>query len=1087
MLVIGSGPIIIGQAAEFDYAGTQACHALREEGVEVVLLNSNPATIMTDPEIADIVYIEPLTLDAIESIIKQERPDGILGTLGGQTGLNLLVELNNTGILTKYAVKALGTPVSSVEMAEDRQKFREMLERIEQPVLNSEAVTDVQSAIRVAQRLGYPVVVRPAFTLGGTGGGIAYNLQDLKSITAQGCRASPVHQVLIEKSLLGWKEVEYEVIRDHVGNIITVCNMENIDPMGVHTGDSIVVAPSQTLSDKDYQLLRTASLKIVDALDIKGGCNVQLALRPAWDSATSDADIDKDYYVIEVNPRISRSSALASKATGYPIARVASKIAIGFTLDEIANSVTQSTTAAFEPALDYCVVKIPCWPFNKFPEAHRLLDTQMKATGEVMAIDRTFEAALQKALRSLESPKTSLVWEDKEFLDRIEGLATSDIKDCIKIDDNRLWCIASALRQGVSKYEIASQTKIDVWFINAIENIVKMQKIISDSSNLTPDTLRSAKRMGFSDAHIASVYQRLSADQVRKLRERYGILPVYKMVDTCAGEFEAVTPYFYSCYEEENEALPIPSKKAIVIGSGPIRIGQGIEFDYCSVHAALTLEKAGLKSIMVNSNPETVSTDFDASTRLYFEPLDHESILDIVNNETYEGNAPPVLPQFGGQTAIDLSQTLGSAGVAILGSSKDTIDMATDRGRFEEVAFKVGLPMPRGGIASTISQAKNIVDTIGYPVIVRPSYVLGGRSMEIIQNFHELNRYFQKSVPSQNMHEILIDKYLNGTEIELDGVSDGKDVLIPGIMEHIERAGVHSGDSMSVYPTITLTQKQVATVQEYAIKIAKTLGIIGLFNIQLVATNSKSNSEPNIYILEVNPRSSRTVPFISKVTDIPLIDIAIKAMLGESMQEQGLKTGLAEIMPLIAVKAPVFSMSKIKGADTFLGPEMKSTGEVMGIDFAFYPALTKALIASNLIIPPKVAVLISIADHDKRESLPLVGRLHANGHLLYATSGTANMVRSLGIDVVQAHRRLSGNQPNVVELIDEGIVGAVVNTITGDRDTLRDGFYIRRAAAEKLIPCFTSVDTAMAAVRASSEPTKYNIKSLHRYTLKKKK
>ncbi|MDP6667265.1 MAG: carbamoyl-phosphate synthase large subunit, partial [Dehalococcoidia bacterium] len=830
VLVIGSGPIIIGQAAEFDYAGTQACRSLREEGVEVVLVNSNPATIMTDEDMADRIYIEPLTVPVLERIIERERPDGVLGTLGGQTGLNLVVDLQKQGILEKYSVRALGTSVESIEMAEDRELFRNLLERIGEPVLPSYAVDTVEAAVEAAREIGYPAVVRPAYTLGGTGGGIANDEAELRLIATGGIAASKVGQVLVERSLLGWKEIEYEVMRDGDGNVITICNMENLDPMGVHTGDSIVVAPSQTLNDKDYQRLRTASLNIITGLDIKGGCNVQLAYRPSSGVAESlgeGAGYDEDgsmYYVIEVNPRVSRSSALASKATGYPIARVAAKIALGKTLDEISNAVTQKTTAAFEPALDYCVVKIPRWPFDKFPTGDRSLGTQMKATGEVMAVDRTFEAALQKAVRSMENGRGSLLWENPDW-------GAGGPPD-LRADDDRLWKLAAAIRGNRTAEDVSLETGVDPWFTRAIARIIGMERQLL-AEELTPDLMRRAKRMGFSDAQIGSLADYLP-EQVRTMRKEWGLRPVYKMVDTCAGEFEAVTPYFYSTYEQENEAVSSDDDVAIVLGSGPIRIGQGIEFDYCSVHAAWALQATGAKAVMINSNPETVSTDFDTSDRLYFEPLDEESVRDIIENEGVGSSDPPAMVQFGGQTAINLSQVLGVAGLPVLGSSPNVIDLASDRGRFEEITQRHGLPQPPGGMASDIESALQVANNVEYPVLVRPSYVLGGRAMEIVQTPEELLRYFGGAMREFPGQTILIDHYLTGLEVEVDAVCDGEDVLIPGIMQHIERAGVHSGDSMAVYPAQSLTEAEVDTIVDYTRQIGLALGIVGLMNIQFV-------------------------------------------------------------------------------------------------------------------------------------------------------------------------------------------------------------------------------------------------------------
>jgi carbamoyl-phosphate synthase large subunit len=1096
VLVIGSGPIIIGQAAEFDYAGTQACRSLREEGVEVVLVNSNPATIMTDEDMADRIYIEPLTVPVLERIIARERPDGILGTMGGQTGLNLVVDLEKDGILEKYNVKALGTSVASVEMAEDREQFRDLLARIGEPVLPSFAVNTVEDAVEAGRKIGYPAVVRPAYTLGGTGGGIAFNEDELRKIATGGIAASKVGQVLVEQSLLGWKEIEYEVMRDGGGNVITICNMENLDPMGVHTGDSIVVAPSQTLNDKDYQRLRTASMNIITGLDIKGGCNVQLAYRPSTmvaDVVGEGAGYDEEgsmYYVIEVNPRVSRSSALASKATGYPIARVAAKIALGKTLDQISNAVTQKTTAAFEPALDYCVVKIPRWPFDKFPGGDRSLGTQMKATGEVMAIDRTFEAALQKAVRSMENGRGSLLWENPDW--GVEGPPD------LLADDDRLWKLIAAIRGGRTAESVTLETSVDPWFTRALQRIVGMERTLL-AEELTPDLMRRAKRMGFSDAQIGTLADYLP-EQVRTMRKEWGLKPVYKMVDTCAGEFEAVTPYFYSTYEQENEAIPTGRETAIVLGSGPIRIGQGIEFDYCSVHAAWALQKSGVESVMINSNPETVSTDFDTSDRLYFEPLDEESVRDIIENEGGDGELPSTMVQFGGQTAINLSQSLGVADLPVLGSTPDVIDLASDRGRFEEVTQRHGLPQPPGGMASDVESALQVAGNVGYPVLVRPSYVLGGRAMEIVQTPAELLRYFEMAIRDFPGQTILIDHYLTGLEVEVDAVCDGEDVLIPGIMQHIERAGVHSGDSMAVYPAQSLTEDEVETIVDYTRRIGLALGIVGLMNIQFVVAGggtyrgfdpsgaSRNPGEPEIYIIEVNPRSSRTIPFISKVTRIPMVRIATEVMRGKTIKEQGYKGGLAKKQNLIAVKAPVFSMSKLAGVDTFLGPEMKSTGEVMGIDTTFEGAITKALLGSGLNIPTGDAVLLSIADPDKADALGLVRTLDEAGHTIYATGGTAEMIRAMGVEVIEVEKRLQGGSGRtVVDIIEDGTVKAVVNTVTGDRSTMQDGFHIRRAAVMQRIPCFTSIDTARCAVEAEGSVAgvtggqTYNIKTLAEY------
>ncbi len=1087
VLVIGSGPIVIGQGAEFDYAGTQACKSLREEGVEVVLVNSNPATIMTDEDIADRVYIEPLTVPIIQRIIEREKPDGILGTLGGQTGLNLTVELEEAGVLKDVVV--MGTKTQSIRKAEDRELFASFMEEIGEPISYGIAVTTIEDAEAAAEEIGYPVVVRPAYTLGGTGGGVAYDVDELREIVESGLAASLVGQVLIEKSLLGWKEVEYEVMRDSAGNVITVCNMENFDPMGVHTGDSIVVAPSQTLTDKDYQRLRTAALHIIDGLEIEGGCNVQFAYRPGKEvgaqlgEGSRYDDEGPMYYVIEVNPRVSRSSALASKATGYPIARVAAKVALGLHLDEISNVVTGKTRAAFEPALDYCVAKIPRWPFDKFDGGDRSLGTQMKATGEVMAIDRSFEAALMKAVRSLEDGKRSLRWEDPEWRDN--GLQDIDLSG----DDLRLWKLAFKLRTGTTPEDLTLATGIDLWFMRALARIVDVERELRDSEGLSAELLRRAKRVGLSDEDIAEFTGIGLSERVRDLRKELGIVPVYKMVDTCAGEFEASTPYFYSTYEEENEAAPIEGRSAVVIGSGPIRIGQGIEFDYCSVHAAWSLQSEGIRAVMINSNPETVSTDFDTSDRLYFEPLDDESVRDVIDNEMGNGatsghdtEPPNIVVQFGGQTAINLSQSLNAAGLQdlILGSDPDVIDNATDRGRFERLAASNGLPLPPGGTAANTATALALAENLGYPLLVRPSYVLGGRAMEIVDKPNELERYFNRALKAAPGQTILIDRYFQGIEVEVDAVCDGEDVLVPGIMQHIERAGVHSGDSFAVYPAIWLTGDEVETIVDYTRRIGRMLNVRGLMNIQYVITGGgtyRSNaadpgrSDDNVagsetFIIEVNPRSSRTIPFISKVTGIPMIRIATQVMLGKRLRDLEWGTGLMPRKDLVAVKAPVFSMSKLTSVDTFLGPEMKSTGEVMGIDRSYVPAVTKALIASSHAINQGDNVLLSIADSAKPDAERLIRTLGDNGHGIYATSGTARFVRSLGYEVTEVERLLSANEANVVTVINDGIVDAVINVPTGGRDAEQDGFYIRRAAVERRIPCFTSIDTARCAVEA---------------------
>ena len=1074
VLIIGSGPIIIGQAAEFDYAGTQACKAMREEGVVSVLVNSNPATIMTDRGVADIVYIEPLTVPVLTRVIERERPDGLLATLGGQTGLNLAVALADAGVLERYGVRLLGTPLEAIRTAEDRELFKRLLAEIGEPVLTSATATDLEGAWTALAGIGLPAVIRPAFTLGGTGGGVARDEEQFARIAASGIEASPIDQILIEPFLEGWKEIEYEVMRDGAGTCITVCNMENFDPMGVHTGDSIVVAPSQTLSDVDYHMLRTASLKIIRALGIEGGCNVQFALAPRPDVADwqSAGATRLPYYVIEVNPRVSRSSALASKATGYPIARVAAKIAVGRRLDEIPNAVTQKTTAAFEPALDYVVVKIPRWPFDKFAFGDRALSTQMKATGEVMAIDRTFEGALQKAVRSLEIGGRSLLWEDS-------GWQQSALERPLHATDERLWTLMAMLRRGADPAVLSRKTGIDPWFLDKLQNLVAMERRIL-AEPLTPDLLRRTKRLGFSDRQIASLADMLP-DQVRELRHRWAVLPVYKMVDTCAAEFDAVTPYFYSTYEQENEALPDNRPSALVIGSGPIRIGQGIEFDYCSVQAARALQQAGYRALMANSNPETVSTDFDTCERLYFEPLDDEAVRDIIENESVGGSALPSIVQFGGQTAINLAGPLTAAGMPIIGSSADVIDLAEDRRRFEEFLRSIGVPQPPGAAVLSIDDALATAQRIGYPVLVRPSYVLGGRAMEIVEDEGELARYMGAAAELESGRPILIDKYVEGKEAEVDAVCDGEAVLIPGIMEHIERAGVHSGDSMAVYPGVNLRTAEVEAIVDYSQRIGLALGARGLINIQYVIATPADGSESSVYVIEVNPRGSRTVPFLSKVTGVPMVQLAVNIMLGKSLGAQGYQGGLWPRQPLVAVKAPVFSMAKLIGVDTYLGPEMKSTGEVMGVDHAFPAALVKALLASDLMLPRAGAILLSIADREKAESVEVMRLLHSAGYRFYATEGTAALLRALKIPVEQVPKRVTEGHPNVVDVIRDGLVNAVLNISEGGRGPVRDGMEIRRAATEKHIPCYTSLDTARAAARALTGGGHYDVLPLEAY------
>jgi carbamoyl-phosphate synthase large subunit len=1064
VLIIGSGPITIGQAAEFDYAGSQACRALREEGIETVLVNSNPATIMTDPGVADVTYIEPLTVDVLERIIAKERPDGLLPTLGGQTGLNLAVALAEAGVLVRYGVRLLGTPLSAIQQAEDREAFKQLLVDIGEPVPESLTVHSVDEAVAFADRVGFPLVVRPAYTLGGTGGGFATTRDDLTVRAARGIAASPIGQVLIERSLVGWKEIEYEVMRDAGDTCITVCNMENLDPMGVHTGDSIVVAPSQTLTDKEYQMLRSAALRIIRALGIEGGCNVQFALHPER-APTADPDAQVPYYVIEVNPRVSRSSALASKATGYPIARVAAKIAIGKRLHEIPNAVTQRTSAAFEPALDYVVVKIPRWPFDKFPGADRSLGTQMKATGEVMAIDRTFEAAMQKALRSLEVKGQGLLWEAPSWVEVTEPGPFLDRFLSSSATDDRLWRLFAALRRGATVEDVHVRTRIDRWFLRKLAAIVRFAENELQGKTPTPSLLRRAKRLGFADTDIATLAGMLPAD-VHRLRGQWGIRPVYKMVDTCAAEFEAVTPYFYSTYETENEAQPIEGRKAVILGSGPIRIGQGIEFDCCCVQAAMALRELAVASIVVNSNPETVSTDFDESSRLYFEPLDEESIAAVLENEGVVGldaspvPAIPVFTQFGGQTALNLAERIESIGGVIAGTSADAIGLAEDRRRFHEFADAIGIPQPPGGTAESFVEARRIAGEIGYPVLVRPSYVLGGRGMEIAYSDDDLERYFRSALEA-GTGRVLVDKYLRGKEVEVDAVSDGSDTLVAGIMEHIERAGVHSGDSYAVYPAQNLLPNERDRIVELTRQIAAALPVKGLLNIQFIV------EEGRVWVLEVNPRSSRTVPFLTKVTGVPLVRLAVAISLGSTLAAEGYarEDGLWPAGDLVALKAPVFSMAKLLDVDTYLGPEMKSTGEVMGIDRAFAPALWKSLVAAGLAPAASGSVLITVADKDKQEVVQIVEGFHWLGYELVATSGTAALIRSLGIEVREVGK-LSEGDDEILRIVRSGRCAAVVNTPTLGKTVDRDGFLIRRAAVEARVPCLTSLDTALAVVTA---------------------
>ncbi len=1065
ILVIGSGPIVIGQAAEFDYAGTQACKSLKEEGCYVILVNSNPATIMTDVDTADKVYVEPLTIEIIEKIIIKEKPDGILGTLGGQTGLNLVKDLYDKKILEKHNVKVLGTSVESINKAEDRLLFRNLMNELGEPVPPSFSCTTIDEAVDAAKKISYPVIIRPAFTLGGTGGGVAYNEEELKKISYSGINASMVGQILVEKCLVGWKEVEYEVIRDSDDNAITVCNMENFDPMGVHTGDSIVVAPSQTLSDKDYQELRTSSLNIIKGLKIEGGCNVQLAFRP-YDSKDYEGP---NYYVIEVNPRVSRSSALASKATGYPIARVAAKIALGKKLDEISNQVTGVTTSAFEPALDYCVVKIPRWPFDKFEKGDRKIGTQMKATGEVMSIERNFESALLKAIRALDISNISHL-NDK-------SIVANDVSDLIA-DDTRLFKILKLLRNGFDLEDIYNFTKIDKWFLVKLKKITDQEKKLISAKEIDKDILKASKKIGFSDESISFLTKK-SVDEIRILRKKWSILPTYKMVDTCASEFEALTPYYYSTYETENEAIPDNTNKAVVLGSGPIRIGQGIEFDYCSVHAAWSLQKRKIDSIFINSNPETVSTDFDTSDRLYFEPIDQESVFDILENEGTSNSFPSTIVQFGGQTAINLTKNLEKVKYPISGTSAKSTELASDRGYFEELTSSIGVPQPPAGTSLNFEEAKKIAKKINYPVIVRPSFVLGGMAMNIIDNEDDLKSYFEEHDFSNLINpEILIDKYIEGIELEIDAISDGQDILIPGIMMHLEKAGVHSGDSVAVYPAKGITDQEKNIILEYSKKIAQEIKIVGLMNIQFILDRSDKNSK--VYVIEVNPRSSRTVPFISKATGIPMIDLAVGCMQGEKLINSKFGTGIFKERNITAVKAPVFSMSKLTDVDTFLGPEMKSTGEVMGISKNYEEAISKAFLSSGINIPSNGSVLLSIANRDKDKAKYLIKLIHGKGYNLIATPGTAKLIKDLGYSAQVIEKSLDKN-PNVIDKLRSSEVIAVVNTVSGDSKTLHDGFKIRRESSERKIPCFTSLDTAEAVFKDEVKEDKLTVNSLDEY------
>lgn len=1037
ILVIGSGPIVIGQAAEFDYAGTQACQALKEEGYEVVLVNSNPATIMTDTNMANRVYIEPLTLEFVTRIIRQEKPDGLLATLGGQTGLNLAVELYENGVLEEENVQLLGTDIEAIKKAEDRDLFRNLMNEINEPIPESAIIHTLEEAEAFVDEVGYPVIIRPAYTLGGTGGGIVKDALALKEIVLSGLKYSPVNQCLIEKSIAGYKEVEYEVMRDGDGTCITVCNMENIDPVGIHTGDSIVVAPSQTLTDRDYQMLRSSALRIIKALNIKGGCNVQYALDPHSDQ----------YYVIEVNPRVSRSSALASKATGYPIAKLAAKIAVGYRLDELKNPVTGRTYASFEPALDYVVTKIPRWPFDKFESANRTLGTQMKATGEVMAIGRTLEESLLKAVRSLEIGAYHL--ELKEM----EAYTEEQLQHkCEEADDLRLFAVAEAMRRGVSLENIWKWTKIDFFFLVKMKNIIALEKELQEAK-FQIDVLEEAKIRGFTDRKIAELWETEEAD-VRLFRQQANLIPVYKMVDTCAAEFESTTPYYYSTYETENEVAESTKQKVIVLGSGPIRIGQGIEFDYATVHAVWAIKEAGYEAIIINNNPETVSTDFNTSDRLYFEPLYIEDVLNVIEQEKPYG----VVVQFGGQTAINLTEQLEKHGVNILGTDMDHIDIAEDRERFEQLIDQLGLANPPGHTVTSVDEAVGRAQQLGFPVLVRPSYVLGGRAMEIVYNETDLLNYMEQAVKVNPEHPVLIDRYLVGIEVEVDAISDGKDVFIPGIMEHIERAGVHSGDSIAVYPPQSISEKIKEKIVDYTTQLAIGLEIKGLLNIQFVI------HEDEVYVIEVNPRSSRTVPFLSKITGVPMANVATKIILGATLTELGYEAGYHPETEAVSVKVPVFSFAKLRRVDITLGPEMKSTGEVMGRDVSLEKALYKGLLASGMKIPTQGSILVTVADKDKDEMIELVKRFTALGFDLLATEGTAKRMQQDNLAVTQVNK-LNEGKPNLLDRIREGEVSFIINTLTKGKQPARDGFKIRREAVENGVIVFTSLDTARAMLR----------------------
>ena len=1037
VLVIGSGPIIIGQAAEFDYAGTQACRSLKEEGLEVVLLNSNPATIMTDKDIADRVYIEPLTTEVVEQLILKEQPDSVLPTLGGQAGLNLAMELEEAGFLKEHNVRLIGTTAETIKKAEDRLEFKATMEKIGEPVAASLVVENVEDGVAFAAKIGYPVVLRPAYTLGGSGGGIAHNVVELEEILANGLRLSRVGQVLVERCIAGWKEIEYEVMRDSKGNCITVCNMENIDPVGVHTGDSIVVAPSQTLGDKEYQMLRTSALNIISELNITGGCNVQYALHPET----------FEYCVIEVNPRVSRSSALASKATGYPIAKVAAKIALGYTLDEIKNAVTKKTYASFEPMLDYCVVKMPRLPFDKFISAKRTLTTQMKATGEVMSICDNFEGALMKAIRSLEQHVDSLMAYDFTALSREEILEKLEI-----VDDRRIWLIAEAIRKGISYDEIHNITKIDKWFIDKIAILVEMEQALK-TQELTPELLKEAKRIEFPDNVIARLTGK-SERQIHDMRHENGIVAAYKMVDTCAAEFAAETPYYYSVYGSQNEVEETSGKKKVlVLGSGPIRIGQGIEFDFCSVHCTWAFAKEGYETIIVNNNPETVSTDFDIADKLYFEPLTPEDVESIVDLEKPDG----AVVQFGGQTAIKLTESLMKMGVPILGTAAEDVDAAEDRELFDEILAQCNIPRPKGDTVFTAEEAKEVANRLGYPVLVRPSYVLGGQGMQIAINDHDIDEFIGIINRIAQDHPILVDKYLQGKEIEVDAVCDGEDILIPGIMEHIERAGIHSGDSISVYPAQSISEVTKRKIEEYTKRLAKALHVIGMINIQFIVCGEE------VYVIEVNPRSSRTVPYISKVTGIPIVPLATQVIIGHKLKELGYTPGLQKEADYIAIKMPVFSFEKIRGADISLGPEMKSTGECLGIAKTFNEALYKAFLGAGVNLPKYKNMIMTVRDDDKPEAVEIGRRFRALGYRIFATRGTADYLNEHGVKAI-AIKKIEQESPNLMDLILGHQIDLVIDTPPQGADRSRDGFLIRRNAIETGVNVLTAMDTANALV-----------------------